>query len=557
MRSDSSSSVVDVRTAAAGVLACALVLVLAASEGGYFPVTWGWSTLGLLVTLGTAALLVERVELGRLDAALVIGLAALSLWVAFSVVWSDSPPRSVMEAMRMVLYLVAAVTLALLALRDSVSWVIAGVWAAATAICVYSLAAYVVDDSRPDRLSGPIGYWNALALLAALGAVLAVGLVLDGRGIVRIAAAASFAVLIPTLFLTESRGTWLALVAGMGVALLFEPRTWRLPARLRRLALAAGAVVAVLAVATAVLLAAGRATDAFRGTSPSAEAALRDRLLSVSGSGRDEYWRVASEEYRHNLALGSGAGTYELYWNRLRRTIYGARDAHSLYLETLAELGPVGLVLLLAALGVPLLGAYRARGRPLVAAAVGAYTTYLVHAALDWDWEMPAVTLAALACGVALITSARELPVRRSLVRSDRLALVVPAVALAAVVAFWHAGNGALAESERAMGRSDFLAARLAAERAGRLAPWASAPRGALAAADLALGDTPDARESAEAGLDRDPLDWRLWFLLSAASNGSARERALARSAQLNPLSAEVRAFQDDLRKAKARAQAQ
>src|SRR6266542_4459338 len=40
-------------------------------------------------------------------------------------------------------------------------------------------------------------------------------------------------------------------------------------------------------------------------------------------------------------------------------------DAHSLYVETLAELGPIGLALLSAALVVPLVAAVRARRHPL------------------------------------------------------------------------------------------------------------------------------------------------------------------------------------------------
>jgi hypothetical protein len=78
------------------------------------------------------------------------------------------------------------------------------------------------------------------------------------------------------------------------------------------------------------------------------------------------------------------------------------RDAHSLYLETLAELGLLGLALLGLALAPPLLAAFRGAS----AAAAGGYVAFLVHAGLDWDWELPAVTLAGLLCGAALIALA-------------------------------------------------------------------------------------------------------------------------------------------------------
>ena len=58
---------------------------------------------------------------------------------------------------------------------------------------------------------------------------------------------------------------------------------------------------------------------------------------------------------RDEPLLGTGAGSFEAHWFRERSVAFHARDAHNLYLETLAELGPVGLALLLATLALPLL----------------------------------------------------------------------------------------------------------------------------------------------------------------------------------------------------------
>ena len=84
-----------------------------------------------------------------------------------------------------------------------------------------------------------------------------------------------------------------------------------------------------------------------------------------------------------------------------------ARDAHSLYIESLAELGPLGLALVLASLSVPLL-ALRRRATPLVATAAGAYVTALLHTGIDWDWELPAVAVVGLLCGSAVLVGSRE-----------------------------------------------------------------------------------------------------------------------------------------------------
>ena len=147
---------------------------------------------------------------------------------------------------------------------------------------------------------------------------------------------------------------------------------------------------------------------------------------------RASLWGVAWHEFAAHIAGGSGAGTFALAWARsgLIETRGGALDAHSLYLETLAELGAVGLVLLLAFLALPLARLSRLNsGNAPVAA--GAYVVFLVHAGLDWDWEMPAVVLAGLCCGAVVL--AGDEAQARAVRPSGRAAIVVLALALGAL----------------------------------------------------------------------------------------------------------------------------
>ncbi|HWC47153.1 MAG TPA: hypothetical protein VG868_13685, partial [Casimicrobiaceae bacterium] len=84
-----------------------------------------------------------------------------------------------------------------------------------------------------------------------------------------------------------------------------------------------------------------------------------------------------------------------------------------------------GLVVLIAFLALPLVRA------PADAAAGAAYAAFLVHALVDWDWEMPVVPVAAVLIGGSLLVRAR-LQVR-PLNDSLRLAAAIAAVALAAL----------------------------------------------------------------------------------------------------------------------------
>ena len=141
-----------------------------------------------------------------------------------------------------------------------------------------------------------------------------------------------------------------------------------------RVRLAFGGTLVVLAVASllAVFVRYGgpitlvnKGYDAFTTTSGETPVNLNERLFTFSGSYRSELWQVAWDDYRDHPLLGSGPGTYEQYWNQHRPLQHKVRDAHNLYLEVLAELGPVGLLLLLLALGAPLVAGVLARGHPL------------------------------------------------------------------------------------------------------------------------------------------------------------------------------------------------
>ena len=113
-------------------------------------------------------------------------------------------------------------------------------------------------------------------------------------------------------------------------------------------------------------------------------------------------WRAAFDDFRAHPVVGSGAGSFGRWWLAHRTTAYFVEDAHNLYVQTLAEGGVIGFALLAALLGLPLIAAVRARRHPLVAPAFGAYVAFLVHCAVDWDWQMPAVTLLALFAAAAL-----------------------------------------------------------------------------------------------------------------------------------------------------------
>ncbi|MGH2948238.1 MAG: O-antigen ligase family protein, partial [Solirubrobacteraceae bacterium] len=120
--------------------------------------------------------------------------------------------------------------------------------------------------------------------------------------------------------------------------------------------------------------------------------------LASAQSNRYAYWEVALEGFAGQPLIGDGSGSFRTTWLRERPFLESVRDAHSLYLETGAELGLVGL----AALALLIAGTARRARAPAATAALAAFA---LHAAIDWDWEMPALTLVALALAARVIAS--------------------------------------------------------------------------------------------------------------------------------------------------------
>jgi O-antigen ligase len=487
--------------AAAAAAAFGAIVLLGARNGGFFADSWGWVALPLLLLAAGVLFTGRDVALTRPEALWLGAFGLLAVWTALSALWAPTAGPPVTEADRALLYAAALTAVVLLGARGALPYaVLAG---------AFVLSAWALVDKvhgGPARLEGPIGYTNGLGLVAATGILLAVGLARR-----RPALLATLAVFVPTLVLTYSRGSWLALAAGLLVlaALALRDRP--------RLLVALGAVAVVVVVLGLVLAGHGSAPSSGTG-----------RLSSLSGNGRGDYWRAALDETRAHPLLGGGAGTWHRWWLARRPDANGALDAHSLYLETLAELGPLGLALLVAALALPLVSLRRALRHEWAPACAAAYVALLAHAALDWDWELPAVALCGLFCGTALLGDGP----RRAI---PRVAGVAVTVAAAAAVFVLQVGNGALQSAASELDAGRVGAAAADARRAERWQPWATEPQLALGEAQLAAGDVGTAAHTFALVLRRDPGDADAWYQRALATTGAERARARSRAILLDP----------------------
>jgi hypothetical protein len=393
---------------APALLGFSVLASVGVADGGVFPRTWRLATIALCALAAARLLARERIAFARLEWAVLASLAAYVAWIAASSSWSGRSSVSILQAERSAVYVAGLLAVLLVVDRASLPYLLGGIVAGITSVSAYGLGEYLFRPPPLDPFEGrllhqPLGYANALGIFAAIGILVSAGLGLRARSrAARAAALAPLIVLLPTLYLTSSRGAWLALAAAAPVLARSGGRA-RLPVAVLFAMLAAVTIGLVLVASTG--------------------------STSIAGDNRAAYWRVAWEDYEEHPLLGSGAGTYGYYWLAHPGNDSFTRTAHNLYLQSLAELGPVGVLLVVTALGLPLLRLRRVRD-PLAAAAAAGYVAFLLHAGIDWDWEMPAVGLAGLFCGAALLVATRPQP-RLAMPIWARAALLVPALVLA------------------------------------------------------------------------------------------------------------------------------
>jgi len=210
-------------------------------------------------------------------------MAGLAAWSAASVVWADAPDLAWIDANRVAIGLCALTIGVCLGavVRDAPRLLGLALVAGATPPVLYALGTKVLpgvlgDDDDLARLSTPLGYWNALALVAvfAVPGLLWLAGGTDRRRWGPPVAGAGMALVVTTVLLTYSRGGLLSLLMAVGVTIAF------LPGRRDGAAAAAGGALGALLPAAYALTEPLLSTD-------QVPTALRE------GAGAQLGWRLA------------------------------------------------------------------------------------------------------------------------------------------------------------------------------------------------------------------------------------------------------------------------
>jgi hypothetical protein len=605
---------------------CVGAIALAFASGGYFAGATGAAEAAAAAALAVWGLVAPR-PLAAWTAPLgiaVIALGAFALWTLLSSHWSHAPARAAIEADRALLYALVVALVGLIGAVPAARRIVqTGLIGALVIAVVCGLITRLLPDVWPispemefERLSYPVGYWNAMAAIGALAAIGCIHLTADTtrHRALRSAAAAALPLVTAGVLLTFSRGGIGVMLAGIAAYLLLArssgaiaalaaplPTTavaaafllradgvvdatqagridtnagamvalvlagsavaagvamWLLhrwePRPTQRRPRATRAVVAVVVVVTiaaaigsgAVAAVVDRAGDLPRSSHVRGAGDGRARLTQLSDNGRIDAWRVSVGVFADHPLTGSGAGTFALSWVHDRPNIRELSDGHSLLFESLGELGIIGTALLILAIGGLAWGVargLRSPQRPAAALGLAVLGAWTVHACIDWDWEMPALTLPALAMA-AVVAGGRRPPYG---VRRTTASWFPRGVAVTALVCLGLVGVG-LAVSQRDVDTA------VAAVHDGRCETAETAARSALgldgqrpeayqvlAVCAARAGDPTTALDQMRQALALDPDNWRLVYDVAVLQGLQGRDpRPTLRAARrLNPRS--------------------
>ncbi len=467
----------------------------------------------------------------------------------------------------------------------------------------------------PDRLDYPLDYWNAVGAWAAMAA--AIGLAWSAHAPhlpFRAAALAVVPLAGACAYLTYSRGAvvgtaiaviavialsrnrWTALVhslvaaGGVGLAVLvirsheqIADATGgagggvvaavivlgavlcaataiasgllgldrvRLP---RRVALYATAVAAVVAIGGTAVFAGDRLSDAWHEFNTEETVTTGEARLTSVGGNRHNLWASAWASFEEHPLDGTGPGTYEFWWSRDARDPEYVRNAHSLYLESLAETGAVGFLLLMVMLGGSFGTALYVRRRieepddiGASVAMCAAFCVFLVTAGVDWMWQFAA--LSGVALGGLIVATAAGARVLRPTERGGaigrpgvRIVLICLAVGAAIAQVPGLLATERIRESQEAARAGDLPRSQQLAEQAVEAMPWGATPYEQLALTEEEQGELGAAERDMHEAIENEPTNWRYPLALAriqAARGEMAKARRTFRSGRrLRPLS--------------------
>lgn len=460
-----SSNISPVKTVSLAALALMLALVLLPLLDGGFDHHVTYWVFFLLVLAAIYLALQERLVLDLRVGHPLSWYILFLAWAGVSMSWSLNPHRTLVEFLQVTGYGLVFL-LASQQDRDSIFRIGRIAVIAGTGAALFGISQYLFLSS--SRIQATFTNANPLGIYLVMLFFLGWGLYLrqpsPGRAAVSL-------VLLVALALTGSRGAYISFLAAL--PLLF----WGIKGRegLKAVAKTAACILLALLVTQGIMLSAPYLQETLGRQHQLAAFLTRpESFIATSGVGRLAFWQVGGRLALGEPLKGHGLGTFNLaYYLEYLGGRWYSRFAHNHYLQTAAELGAVGLGLLLGFLATFVKKSYLSiRQGDYPAYYLGllpAAAAFLIHIGGDFSWNFPGAAvvffaLAGAAVGVAGNKDSRVPSLKRTPVLVVLLGLLVLNAWQFSAVMMYRQGVGLDS-------RGDIAGAALVYDRANAIYP--------------------------------------------------------------------------------------
>lgn len=314
-------------------------------------------------------------------------------WAALSFIWSVNYHRTLVEFLHLAFFGLVLVIASNLnennIFRLGRIIIIAGFF-----VALLGLSQYLLIDII--RIQGTFAYPNSFGIFLVMLFLLGWGYCLrkPGRFLFAICA-----VLLTTLYLTFSRGSFICLAVAFPLLFVGINRQGIRNALLKTLF-----CLAIAFILTQVILFSAPYLHTYLVGKVSSNIEMlhvlteRGSLIEWSGISRLAYWEAAFRIFLEKPFVGTGLGTFFLaHFTVFADNVWYSRFVHNHYLQTLAELGIIGLLLLigfiLATLRLAWVKIQKGSYPLFYPGVIAAIIAFLIHIGGDFSWSYPGVAL--------------------------------------------------------------------------------------------------------------------------------------------------------------------
>jgi len=375
-------------------------------------------------------------------------IVLLIIWSFVSIFWSINYVRSIIEWFQLFSYILVFFLIQKISEED-IDKLIKIVHLTGLGIAVFGILEYIFVAGR--RIVSTFPNPNPLGIYLAMLFLFTFGLSLrKNESVVKANKYDVYALIFGTaLILTGSRGSYVAFLIGLPFIFIGNSKE----KLFRNIVKTFLTIVLSVIFANIVMILASQVQNIIFSKSLFESMTRVDSFVPSSLKGRLEFWKVGFDLIRHRPLNGFGLGSFfSAYYIEYNGNEWYSRFAHNHYLQTVVEIGFIGLSLLVGFIFSSIyITIKKIKNKQLniyIPGAIAASIAFLAHIGVDFSWNFPGVTLLFFAFMGIIVSSKNNAFLNSKGKKGINISYKLIALILSLILVFtlWHFSSNKILE---------------------------------------------------------------------------------------------------------------